>query len=228
MTADAERADALSADSVTTDAVTADAAVGRPRRGVVALGANLGDRVATLRSAVRELDELDGVRVVAASTPVESVALTLDGLDASRPAYVNAVALVDVTLGGTALLAALHVVEERHGRVRVERWCDRTLDLDLVELEGDPGDGERLVLPHPRAAERSFVLEPWLEVDPEARLTGRGAVADLLAQLPDRVRRLRGEGPLTEPTPPAPTAPTDATTAAPTAPTDATTDGGTP
>jgi len=184
--------------------VATDGGRGHSRRGVVALGANLGDRVATLRSAVRELDELDGVRVLAASTPVESVALTVDGLDESRPTYVNAVALVEVALGGGALLDALHAVEDRHGRVRVERWGDRTLDLDLIELEGDPGDGERLVLPHPRAAERSFVLEPWLEVDPEARLTGRGSVADLLAALPDRVRRLPGEGPLTEPAPPAP------------------------
>jgi len=182
-----------------------------PRRGVVALGANLGDRVATLRAAVRDLDAVAGVRVVAGSSPVESVALTPDGLDESRPAYVNAVVLVDVTLDDLALLDALQAIEDRHGRVRAERWGDRTLDLDLVDLEGSAGDGERLVVPHPRAAERSFVLEPWLEVDPDARLAGAGAVAELLAALPDRVRRLPGEAPLAGGATPALADATDAT-----------------
>ena len=182
-----------------------------PRRGVVALGANLGDRVATLRAAVRDLDAVAGVRVVAGSSPVESVALTPDGLDESRPAYVNAVVLVDVTLDDLALLDALQAIEDRHGRVRAERWGDRTLDLDLVDLEGSAGDGERLVVPHPRAAERSFVLEPWLEVDPDARLAGAGAVAELLAALPDRVRRLPGETPLAGGATPALADATDAT-----------------
>jgi 7,8-dihydro-6-hydroxymethylpterin-pyrophosphokinase len=67
--------------------------------------------------------------------------------------------------------------------VRAERWGDRTLDLDLVDFAGVQRDRDGLTLPHPRAAERDFVLRPWLEIDPDAVLAGRGRVADLMAAL---------------------------------------------
>ncbi|ROP75124.1 2-amino-4-hydroxy-6-hydroxymethyldihydropteridine diphosphokinase [Frigoribacterium sp. PhB107] len=162
------------------------------RRGVVALGSNLGDRDELLRDAVAALAATPGVTVTAASSPVSSVAVTLDGPDESKPTYLNAVALVETTLEPLALLDALQAIEHDHGRVRDERWGDRTLDLDVVVLGDLELETERLTLPHPRAAERAFVLEPWLQVDEEARLGTRGRVADLLAALPDRTRPVPG------------------------------------
>ncbi|WP_345375692.1 2-amino-4-hydroxy-6-hydroxymethyldihydropteridine diphosphokinase [Frondihabitans cladoniiphilus] len=155
---------------------------GAPVRAVVALGANLGDREATLRAAIGDLAGVAGVSILAASVPIASVAVTLDGLDESKPEYLNGVALLETTLGAEALLDELNRIEDAHGRVREERWGDRTLDLDLIVHGDTVSDTERLILPHPRAAERTFVLEPWLEVDPEATLAG-ARVADLLAAL---------------------------------------------
>ena len=111
------------------------------------------------------------------------MALRPEGLDLDAPAYLNAVALIRTTLTPPALLELLHVIESDHGRVRAERWGDRTLDLDIVDFAGLTLDRDGLILPHPRAAERDFVLRPWLEVDPDAVLTGHGRVADLLARL---------------------------------------------
>jgi 2-amino-4-hydroxy-6-hydroxymethyldihydropteridine diphosphokinase len=150
---------------------------------VVAVGSNLGDRTATFQAAVRALDESDGIEVTAISTPIESVALRPDGEDTEAPAYLNAVVLVRTTLAPRALLAALHSIEDAHGRERSERWGDRTLDLDLIDYAGMQSASADLTLPHPRAHERAFVLAPWAEVDPDATLPGRGRVVDLLAVL---------------------------------------------
>lgn len=148
---------------------------------VVAIGGNLGDRVATFRSAVQALAEADGVEVMAVSTPIESVAVRTGGEDPEAPGYLNAVALVRTTLAPRELLALLHAVEDAHGRERAERWGDRTLDLDLVDYAGMRSASDDLTLPHPQAHERPFVLGPWAEVDPDAVLPGHGRVADLLA-----------------------------------------------
>lgn len=152
------------------------------RPAVVAFGANLGDRRATVLAAVRELAETDGVRVTAISDVIESVAVTPTGEDPTAPGYLNGVVLLRTTLAPTELLAVLHRIEDAHGRVRVERWGDRTLDLDLVDYDGETVDDAHLTLPHPRAAERDFVLRPWLQVDPDAVLVGHGRVADLVAR----------------------------------------------
>jgi len=161
--------------------IDGDVASGRPA--VVAFGANLGDRRATVLAAVRELAEADGVEVTAVSDVIESVALKPAGEDPAAPAYLNGVVLVRTTLAPTDLLALLHRIEDAHGRVRAERWGDRTLDLDLVDYDGEASDDPHLTLPHPRAAERDFVLRPWAQVDPDAVLVGRGRVADVLARL---------------------------------------------
>lgn len=154
-----------------------------PVEAVVALGANLGDRAATLAAAVGDLRRLPLVDDVRASEAVESVALKSDGPDAAAPAYLNAVALVTTRLAPSVLLAYLHEIEERHGRERRERWGDRTLDLDLIAF-GDIRSGDpRLVVPHPRAAGRDFVLAPWLSLDPDAVLPGAGRVDALLERL---------------------------------------------
>lgn len=163
-----------------------------PAKAVVALGSNLGDRDGTLRLAVRSLAATPGIDVVAASVPIESVALTVDGLDDSKPAYLNGVVVLTTTLSPLDLLDRLNSIENDQGRLRVERWGDRTLDLDLIAYDDVLLDTERLTLPHPRAAERSFVLEPWLQIDPEAEIPGSGPIAPLLAQLSDPVTRVPG------------------------------------
>jgi 2-amino-4-hydroxy-6-hydroxymethyldihydropteridine diphosphokinase len=169
---------------------------------VVALGSNLGDREATLRAAVRDIADIDGITVVAVSGLVESHALKTDGVDESAPSYLNAVLLATGDLAPHRMLDELQRIELAHGRVRDERWGDRTLDLDLisvvnsvessaVESSAVEGavveDGERLTLPHPRAWERAFVLAPWAELQPDAEIPGRGSVAELLATASDSV-----------------------------------------
>lgn len=156
-------------------------------RAVIALGSNLGDREATIRAAVRDIDAVPETRVVAASGIVESGALKPTGVDAAAPAYLNAVILVETGLEPLQLLDAINVIEQDHGRVRDVVWDDRTLDLDLIAVDDVQLDSERLTLPHPRAWQRSFVLAPWLQVDPDAVIPGRGRVVDLLEDVVDPV-----------------------------------------
>ncbi|MEV7610101.1 2-amino-4-hydroxy-6-hydroxymethyldihydropteridine diphosphokinase [Microbacterium sp. NPDC089320] len=156
---------------------------------VVAFGANLGDREETIRSAAERISRLPLVTDVRLSSLVETVALRLDGPDPDAPGYVNAVALVTTRLAPSILLGMLHAIEDEHGRERHERWGDRTLDLDLIAYGDESADGDGLQLPHPRAFERLFVLEPWLELDRDAVLPGSGRVADLVADLRRREQR---------------------------------------
>ena len=151
-------------------------------KAVLALGSNLGDRGATVAEAVRQLALVEGIEVVAASTLVETVALTVHGPDPSAPGYLNGVVIIDTSLSPEELLDAANTIEADLGRVRGERWADRTIDIDLVDVEGVTRSTEHLTLPHPRAAERTFVLAPWLSLDTDAQLNGV-RVSDLLARL---------------------------------------------
>ena len=152
-------------------------------KAVLALGSNLGDRGATVVEAVRLLALVEGIEVVAASTLVETVALTVHGPDPSAPGYLNGVVIIDTSLSPEELLDAANTIEAELGRVRGEqRWVDRTIDIDLVDVDGVTRSTEHLTLPHPRAAERSFVLGPWLSIDPDARLNGV-RISELLARL---------------------------------------------
>lgn len=151
-------------------------------RAVIALGANLGAREETLAAAVADLDAIAGVTVIAESPLVSTVAVTEAGPDDTHPAYLNGVVIVDTVISAHTLLAMLHDIELRHGRVRAERWGDRTLDLDLI-VYGDLIENGNLVVPHPRAHERRFVLDPWLAIDPDAVIPGRGFVRDLAGVL---------------------------------------------
>jgi dihydroneopterin aldolase/2-amino-4-hydroxy-6-hydroxymethyldihydropteridine diphosphokinase len=162
-------------------AVTVERA--RAGRAVIALGANLGDRAATLARALEVLDRLPGVRVTDRSPVIETVAVTLDGPDSARPRYLNQVAALATRLDPKDLLATLHAVEHAFGRERDVVWGDRTLDLDLVAYDAAQITTPSLVLPHPRAHLREFVLRPWLAMEPEAVVPGHGRVADLLAAL---------------------------------------------
>ena len=150
---------------------------------VLALGSNLGNREAAISMAVRQVAELDGVELVATSMVHESVAVKPDGPDDAAPAYLNAVIAIETLLAPEELLVAVNGIEQTLGRVRAERWADRTLDIDIITYGDLAMQTETLTIPHPRAAERSFVLEPWLDIDPEAELPGYGRVADLAAGL---------------------------------------------
>lgn len=150
---------------------------------VVALGSNLGDRAALIEEAVAALRALPLTTDVRVARAVESIAIRPSGPDADAPAYLNTVAIVQTRLAPTVLLAALHAIEAAHGRERRERWGDRTLDLDLIAYGDVRTDTPSLTLPHPRAAEREFVLAPWLSIDPEGVLPGSGRVSDLLSAL---------------------------------------------
>ena len=152
-------------------------------RAVVAFGANLGRRIETIAQAAAELHAADGVELVAIAPVIETVAVRTTGPDPDAPAYANTVALVDTTLTPAQLHAVLRHLEDVHGRVRAERWGDRTLDLDLIAFGDVVQPDPELTLPHPRAHERDFVLAPWLAVDPDAVLPGHGRVAELLAGL---------------------------------------------
>jgi 2-amino-4-hydroxy-6-hydroxymethyldihydropteridine diphosphokinase len=166
--------------------------VTHPVPAVLSLGSNLGDREQNLRDAVAALAALDHVTLTRVSGIVETAAVKPEGVDESAPAYLNAVALLVTSLDADALLARLNQIEADLGRVREVRWGDRTLDIDIVTFGDVRRADDILVLPHPRASERSFVLVPWLEVDPDAVLPGVGRVDGLPAARED-VARYRAE-----------------------------------
>jgi 2-amino-4-hydroxy-6-hydroxymethyldihydropteridine diphosphokinase len=143
---------------------------------VLSVGSNLGDRLAYLRSALDRMRPcVDAVSPVYETPPWGPV---------SQPDYLNAVILAsDDTADPPVWLARAHAAEDAAGRVRDQRWGPRTLDVDVIAVDDIELNDPDLTLPHPLAAERAFVLVPWLAVDPEARLSG-GSVADLVAQLP--------------------------------------------
>lgn len=163
---------------------------------VVALGANLGDRRETIRRATERIARLPLVDDVRLSELYETVAVRLDGPDPSAPGYVNAVAIITTRLAPEVLMGMLHAIEEEHGRERRERWGDRTLDLDLITYGDVISNDQHLLLPHPRAAERLFVLDPWLSLDPDGEIPGSGRIADLAAMLrADTAGDTASEGP---------------------------------
>jgi 2-amino-4-hydroxy-6-hydroxymethyldihydropteridine diphosphokinase len=98
-----------------------------------------------------------------------------------QPDYLNAVLLARTTLPSGTLLGRLHEVEAAFSRVREVRWGPRTLDIDIITVDGEVSEDPVLTLPHPRAHERAFVLAPWHDVDPDAVLPGHGPIADLRA-----------------------------------------------
>ncbi|MEV0239602.1 2-amino-4-hydroxy-6-hydroxymethyldihydropteridine diphosphokinase [Streptomyces sp. NPDC050674] len=156
----------------------ADTTLSNPKRAVVALGSNLGNRLETLQGAVDALGDTPGVRVKGVSPVYETEPWGVD--PGSQPAYFNAVVVLKTTLPPSSLLERAHAVEEAFHRVRDEHWGPRTLDVDIVSYADVVSDDPRLTLPHPRAHERAFVLAPWHDLDPEAQLPGHGPVAGLL------------------------------------------------
>ncbi|MEV0121336.1 2-amino-4-hydroxy-6-hydroxymethyldihydropteridine diphosphokinase [Streptomyces sp. NPDC050703] len=167
--------------SVVAQVDAADHTLSNPHRAVISLGSNLGNRLETLQGAVDALEDTPGLRVKAVSPVYETEPWGVE--PGSQPAYFNAVVLVKTTLPPASLLERAQAVEEAFHRVRDERWGPRTIDVDIVAYADVVSDDPALTLPHPRAHERAFVLAPWHDVDPEATLTGRGPVAELLDAL---------------------------------------------
>lgn len=151
---------------------------------VLALGANLGDAQQTLRDAITDLDRISGLEI----TEVSPLARTAAVGGPDQPDFLNTVLLARTRLSARDLLHACQAVEQAHGRVRDERWGPRTLDVDLIVYGTLTAVADDLELPHPRAHERAFVLEPWSQIDPDAVLPGLGGgpVAALAATAPDR------------------------------------------
>ena len=143
---------------------------------VLALGSNLGDRREILQEAVDAIARIAGVQVEKVSPVYETVPVG----GPPQPDYLNAVLLARTALPSLDLLDRLHEVEAEFDRVRLVRWGPRTLDIDIISVEGERSDDPGLTLPHPRAHERAFVLAPWHDIDPDAVLPGHGPVAELL------------------------------------------------
>lgn len=150
-------------------------------RAYVSLGANLGDREATIRAALAELDAAEDVDVVAVSSLADTDPVGY--LD--QPRFLNGAAAVETSLGPRALLDLLLRLERRFGRVRegVPAQGPRTLDLDLLLYENREIDEPGLRVPHPRLHERRFVLAPLAELDPSLEVPGKGKIQTLLAEL---------------------------------------------
>ena len=151
-----------------------------PAQAFVGLGANLENPSQQVRQAVSELDAIEHTRVLVASSLYRSAPVGY----ADQPDFINAVAKLQTRLSAHALLDALHVIEDRHGRRRSVRNAPRTLDLDLLIYGTLVVHEEGLTLPHPRMHERAFVLLPLAEIAPDTPVPGRTApVSQLLAQL---------------------------------------------
>ncbi|WP_406285222.1 2-amino-4-hydroxy-6-hydroxymethyldihydropteridine diphosphokinase [Embleya sp. NBC_00896] len=148
-------------------------------RVVLALGSNLGNRLETLQGAIDEIADTPGVSLTRVSPVYETAPVG----GPEQGTYFNAVVELRTLLTPDLVLERGNSVEEAFQRVRVERWGPRTLDVDVIWFENVVQDDPRLTLPHPRAHERSFVLAPWHDIDPEAEVPGHGRVADLLAQV---------------------------------------------
>jgi 2-amino-4-hydroxy-6-hydroxymethyldihydropteridine diphosphokinase len=154
------------------------------RRCVIAIGSNLGDRLTNLQGAVDALADtpevwLTDVSPVYETAPVDAPAGSKD--------FLNAVVLADTTLAARTLLDRALAIEDAYGRERgPHRNAPRTLDVDLILVGDRRADDDRLVLPHPKAHERAFVLAPWRDVDPDAEIPEVGTVADLLEKTGDQ------------------------------------------
>ena len=147
-------------------------------KAVIALGANLGDprkQVSLAIDLIRDIMKISAVSSLYETVPFE--------VPDRQPNYINAVLIGDSELKPLDLMKELLEVEDKLGRLRTFQIASLVIDIDIIEYGGLFMESKELTLPHPRAHERRFVLEPWLEIDPGAVLPGRGAIRELLASL---------------------------------------------
>ena len=157
----------------------------RSRRVVLAIGGNLGDVPVTLMHTVEALSYMEGFQIEDVSPIMRTKPVLAPG-QAPQPDYWNAVVVGSAIATPDELFAQTSRIERELGRERHERWGARTVDIDIIQIEGLASADPVLTLPHPRARERAFVLAPWLLCEPDAILEGVGRVSDLLADTPDR------------------------------------------
>lgn len=144
----------------------------------MALGANLAEPAEAVELALALLGESSNL------VSRSRLYVTRPSGGPPQPDYVNAVCILESDLPAVDLLGVLQGIEKSMGRVRAEKWGPRVIDLDLIQYGSILSKDETLTLPHPLAHERRFVLEPWLEIDPDAFLITHGKVSEILAQLP--------------------------------------------
>ena len=147
-------------------------------KAVIALGANIGNPQEQLDIAIALLKEATEVIAVSSYFNTKPVG------GPEQPDYLNAVCILESDLPAMDLLSLLHGIEKSLGRERIEHWGPRTIDLDLIQYGALLSSADELKLPHPRAHERRFVLEPWAQIEPDATLLTHGRISELLAQLP--------------------------------------------
>ncbi len=161
----------------------------RSRRVVLAIGGNLGDVPVTLMHTVEALSYMEGFQIEDVSPIMRTKPVLAPG-QAPQPDYWNAVVVGSAIATPDELFAQTSRIERELGRERHERWGARTIDIDIIQVEGLASSDPALTLPHPRAKERAFVLAPWLLCDANAVLEGVGRVCDLLAVAPARDGRI--------------------------------------
>jgi 2-amino-4-hydroxy-6-hydroxymethyldihydropteridine diphosphokinase len=151
------------------------------RRIVVALGSNLGERLTSLQGALDAIADTPDVWVTSVSPVYETA--PVESPEEAKP-FLNAVVLADTTLPAARLLERALAIEDAFDRERSDiRNAPRTLDVDLIVVGDRRADDDFLRLPHPRARERAFVLQPWHDVEPDAELPDAGPIAELLEKL---------------------------------------------
>jgi 2-amino-4-hydroxy-6-hydroxymethyldihydropteridine diphosphokinase len=146
-------------------------------RAVIALGSNLGNRELNIDSAIAELAKIIEITHLSTNHETDPVG------GPEQPKYLNAVLIAETQLDPHELLISMLEIENKLGRKREIHWGPRTIDLDLIVVGDEVVVSDVLVLPHPRAHERKFVLEPWLEIDPTAQIPGIGLVESILQRI---------------------------------------------
>jgi len=147
-------------------------------KAVISLGANIGNPKEQMDLAVAMLREATDFKLISryfSTKPVSEI---------EQPDYLNAICIVESDLPATDFLALLHGIEKTLGRERKEKWGPRTIDLDLIQYGSLLSSADELQLPHPRAHERRFVIEPWHSIEPDAILLTHGKISEILEQLP--------------------------------------------
>ena len=153
---------------------------------VIALGSNLGQKREWLVKALALISTTPDIYLTDISPVVESKALTLAGVDSSKPSFLNCVAEIETPLSPEQLLIELQAIEIELGRKRKERWGDRNIDIDIITYGDSQLETEDLVIPHPEAKNRAFVIVPWYLMNHKATLPGVGRIKKL-------ARRFAGE-----------------------------------
>ena len=146
-------------------------------RAVIALGSNLGNRELNIDSAIAELAKIVEITHLSTNHETDPVG------GPEQPKYLNAILIAETQLDPHELLISMLEIENKLGRKREIHWGPRTIDLDLIVVGDEVVVSDVLVLPHPRAHERKFVLEPWLEIDPTAQIPGHGLVESILQRI---------------------------------------------